>query len=222
MFMGKCIICNGVLNGNRKKFCSTSCSNRYSNIGKYEMYKDKYEFYNTNSYARQVEKYRYRKFKLIELRGNKGCESCGYIKNIGALDLHHIDPKTKMFQLDSKRLANKSWKSILEEFDKCIILCSNCHREHHNPELNYLDRSIFNERPEINIIDKRCIDCNIEIGYKANRCFECSSINSRIFDRPSIEILLEELSNSSYVSVGKKYGVSDNTIRKWIKAKNPS
>ncbi len=33
---------------------------------------------------------------------------------------------------------------------------------------------------------------------------------------------LEELLTNSYVSLGKKYGVSDNTIRKWIKAKNPS
>jgi len=34
-------------------------------------------------------------------------------------------------------------------------------------------------------------------------------------DRPSKDDLLNELLSSSFVAVGKKYGVSDNTIRKW-------
>jgi transposase-like protein len=29
--------------------------------------------------------------------------------------------------------------------------------------------------------------------------------------------LLEEVKRSNYCAVGKKYGVSDNAIRKWIK-----
>jgi len=28
---------------------------------------------------------------------------------------------------------------------------------------------------------------------------------------------MKEIEESNYVQVGKKYGVSDNTIRKWIK-----
>ena len=35
-------------------------------------------------------------------------------------------------------------------------------------------------------------------------------------ERPSKEQLLQEVKESSYLSVGKKYGVSDNSIRKWI------
>ena len=32
-------------------------------------------------------------------------------------------------------LSNKNWQSILKETEKCMLLCSNCHAEEHNPEL---------------------------------------------------------------------------------------
>lgn len=39
----------------------------------------------------------------------------------------------------------------------------------------------------------------------------------RKVERPSIEILLKEVKELGYSAVGRKYGVSDNAIRKWIK-----
>jgi 5-methylcytosine-specific restriction endonuclease McrA len=42
-------------------------------------------------------------------------------------------------------------------------------------------------------------------------------INTRKVERPSLEQLNFDLINLSYVAAGKKYGVSDNAIRKWIK-----
>ncbi len=35
-------------------------------------------------------------------------------------------------------------------------------------------------------------------------------------DRPTLSQLQKDLETQSYVQVGKKYGVSDNCIRKWI------
>lgn len=40
---------------------------------------------------------------------------------------------------------------------------------------------------------------------------------TRRVERPSYERLLEEIAASSYVAVGRKYGVSDNAIRKWVR-----
>jgi hypothetical protein len=40
----------------------------------------------------------------------------------------------------------------------------------------------------------------------------------RVVERPPYEELMEELRNSSYVAVGRKYGVSDNAVRKWVRA----
>jgi hypothetical protein len=136
--MKKCVICETELNGNKQKFCSNKCTQKY----KYQNHKTKL---NTNTYARQVEKSKSRKFKLIELRGNIGCEKCGYIKNISALDFHHKNSNEKSFQLDSRTLGNKSWNQILEEFDKCSILCANCHREEHYPDFLFENRNNYNK-----------------------------------------------------------------------------
>lgn len=50
-------------------------------------------------------------------------------------------------------------------------------------------------------------------------CNECHSMNQRKVQRPDIDVLLTEINESNYSAVGRKYGVSDNTIRKWIKKK---
>lgn len=72
------------------------------------------------------------KSDIVNYKGGK-CQICGYNKSIFALELHHIDPKTK----DAKivRVLSKSRKFNLgkykEELDKCILLCCNCHKEVH-------------------------------------------------------------------------------------------
>jgi HNH endonuclease len=40
----------------------------------------------------------------------------------------------------------------------------------------------------------------------------------RTVERPPYEQLLAELAASSYLAVGRRYGVSDNAIRKWLRA----
>ena len=63
------------------------------------------------------------------------CEACGYNKNASALHFHHTDSTLKLFKLDVRVLSNKRWDVILQETAKCKLLCSNCHAEMHNPEL---------------------------------------------------------------------------------------
>ena len=43
--------------------------------------------------------------------------------------------RRKVYLIDIRTLSNRSMKYILEEISKCDLLCSNCHREYHNPEL---------------------------------------------------------------------------------------
>jgi hypothetical protein len=69
---------------------------------------------------------------IREYKGG-GCSKCGYNKCSAALDFHHIDPATKSFSL-AKSNMSKSLVALKEEADKCIILCANCHREHHHLE----------------------------------------------------------------------------------------
>ena len=65
----------------------------------------------------------------IEYKGGC-CQECGYDKAKTALEFHHLDPKKKDFGISSKG-HTRSWEKIKEELDKCILLCSNCHREIH-------------------------------------------------------------------------------------------
>jgi len=76
-----------------------------------------------------------RKKQLVLFKGGC-CEKCGYDKNLGTLELHHKDPSLKTTKLDTRSIASLSWERILNEAEKCELLCSNCHREHHNPEYN--------------------------------------------------------------------------------------
>lgn len=88
---------------------------------------------NERRYQR-LKTYRQRtKEKAVKYKGGK-CEidGCGYNKCIWALDFHHKDPNEKDFQFS--KYSNHSWDRIKKEIDKCILVCSNCHREIHYNE----------------------------------------------------------------------------------------
>lgn len=49
------------------------------------------------------------------------------------------------------------------------------------------------------------------------RTLKHDRVESRKIEWPTKEVLIELLKNMSYVSIAKKYGVSDNAVRKWAK-----
>lgn len=55
-----------------------------------------------------------------------GCAICGYNRCIAALDFHHVNPQDKKFQITKQRIYKKNF---IDELNKCILLCANCHRE---------------------------------------------------------------------------------------------
>lgn len=59
--------------------------------------------------------------------------------------------------------------------------------------------------------------CGKIMDKDAKLCRECYNKNNRKVERPEISILLEEIKELGYAGTGRKYGVSDNAIRKWIK-----
>lgn len=62
-----------------------------------------------------------------------------------------------------------------------------------------------------------CIDCGIKISKTAVRCLKCHNIELRKIERPLIETLKKDIALLGYTGTGRKYGVTDNAIRKWIK-----
>ena len=69
--------------------------------------------------------------KYDEYMQDKVCQHCGY-DDFRSLVWHHLDPSTKkngVVQLVSKK---HGWDTILQEIDKCLCLCHNCHNILHN------------------------------------------------------------------------------------------
>ena len=61
---------------------------------------------------------------------------------------------------------------------------------------------------------------NKQVKIKKNGDFQKTSISQRKVKRPSYEELRNEIEQFGYSATGRKYGVSDNAIRKWIKFYN--
>jgi hypothetical protein len=177
---------------------------------------------NPNNYEAQQNRAKYRKIVLIDKRGG-ACQKCGYSKNINALEFHHT--RDKSFTLDSRRLSNTSWSKILSEFKKCILLCANCHRETHYPELT-IDTVRENLTEKYNPIPpppipNSCIDCKNDIKSKSDRCVSCSGIKRRKIKYPPIDWMKKMINQYSRTALSRRLGVSDNAIKKHI-SKNES
>ena len=65
-----------------------------------------------------------------------------------------------------------------------------------------------------------CSRCGSPINKQTKHglCLKCYNIAQQKVLRPSAIELKQLLQNYTFVAVGKKYGVSDNAIRKWCKA----
>jgi 5-methylcytosine-specific restriction endonuclease McrA len=64
-----------------------------------------------------------RKLRLIELLGGK-CERCGSTKN---LEFDHLKPKQKKFIIS--KFIDRADVNLLDEVNKCQLLCKACHHE---------------------------------------------------------------------------------------------
>lgn len=73
---------------------------------------------------------------FLSENGYNACSICNYSKCFRALDFHHIDPKTKEFNISSfkscKVFNDANGEILLKEVRKCVLLCANCHRELHD------------------------------------------------------------------------------------------
>lgn len=176
---------------------------------------------NPNSYLKQQERALTRKLELIEAKGGK-CEICGYDKNIAALELHHLDPSQKSFQLDARHLSNTTIEKLLEEANKCILVCANCHREIHNEHLNKSNiTSLLNEMTskhiKLNHKNKTsiCKHCGKEFPYVKGKIYCCDEC--REFDKnyPTYEEVIEKYGEfHNWEKVAQYYGVTRRVIQR--------
>lgn len=70
---------------------------------------------------------------FVNYKKQLSCVTCGY-DHPAALDFHHVERKTTNRKVHNLVKDGHSKNRILEEIDKCVVLCSNCHRVHHHDE----------------------------------------------------------------------------------------
>lgn len=165
------------------------------------------------------------KKEAVRRLGGK-CMKCGDTRHY-VLNFHHLNPNQKE-ENPSRLLANSQWEDFIKETSQCILLCSNCHQEFHYLEAHnnltiedYVDLTNFKGQ-EIVVIEqidnqRYCSECGapITLDSKSGLCINCFHTSRRLVDRPDPITLANEIINSSFCAVGRKYGVSDNAIRKW-------
>ena len=197
-----------------------SCCNKEKSAEEFYSRKDRNgkQYYCKVCYNKyQTERWIARKLKAIEIMGGQ-CSICGYDKNYGALHLHHREPGEKEYGWP--QVCKMAWEKILAEINKCILVCANCHAEIHWPQCTLnreVDVPYMMEKKEPVPTGKCYLEgCDNDV-YNTKYCSrECSYHGARKISRPSRDTLLKDLETMSYVAVGKKYGVSDNSIRKWL------
>lgn len=160
---------------------------------------------------------RKKKLDAIEKFGGK-CQECGYDKCINALEFHHLDDKKEK---PTYIIMRWSWERVKKELEKCILLCANCHREVH-----YKARDIdpTTNRYVFNWLKKVCKNCQKEFETKKDGqvfcCITCKQIYQRRAGRPNKQELEALIQQFSFLELGRKFGVSDNAVRKWCKSEN--
>ena len=113
-----------------------------------------------------------KKIKYINYLGGK-CSNCGNA-NIHILDFHHKLGSNKKY-LISQKIESLSFEEIVEELDKCVLLCRNCHREKHFKTNNVNNKFKELKIEHIKLLDiQKCNNC----GYDAcNDALEFHHIN---------------------------------------------
>ena len=124
---GSCKNCSAIINSKRS-YCDECLSHGFG-IKKSQYTEEQLSELKKNyvvNFRRKV------KAELVTYKGGH-CEKCGYDKCTDALEFHHIDPSQKDFSISGRSLSFERLKS---EVDKCILVCSNCHKEIHFEQRN--------------------------------------------------------------------------------------
>lgn len=115
----------------------------------------------------------------------------------------------------SLHLEHKNGVNNDNRIDNLCFLYPNCHSQ----TKTYAGRNVKREK-----ILNYC-SCGSEIGKYKKECRPCitkkikekNKKNRKVSNRPDISVIRKSVDSIGYVATGRLYGVSDNTIRKWIK-----
>jgi Zn finger protein HypA/HybF involved in hydrogenase expression len=100
----------------------------------------------------------------------------------------------------SLHLEHKNGVNNDHRIENLELLCPNCHSQ----TKTYAGKQLKSDKPKI------------KKEYKKKDPKEYKAKNRKI-ERPPYDKLKKEVGKMGYSAVGRKYGVSDNSIRKWLR-----
>lgn len=154
------------------------------------------------------------------------CGICGYSKCSSALDLHHVIPEEKEFNISSYS-CHVRWELVVLELRKCVCLCANCHREVEvgvtpiPSDIKRFDETfaLWDRKQHKDGYYDKCPTCG---GEKRNYLKYCSrpcaytSMQKINWDEVPLKDFIEK--GIPLTSIAKKIGVSDNAVKKRLEA----
>lgn len=97
------------------------------------------------------------------------------------------------------------------------LLCPNCNSQT-DTFAGRNSRQYTSEKDRQYSKNNMCLDCGRKIINQATRCEECGQKHRRKVARPTKEELQIMIDSMSWCAIGRKYGVSDNAIRRWARS----
>lgn len=111
------------------------------NPEKWKIYEQRWKKLNPDKHREYELTYKSKTLKmwwpLLETHfGEIKCQTCGYNQCFASLEFHHRNPEEKensiSFLLNQRPKNKKIILKVLEEIQKCELLCANCHKEFHS------------------------------------------------------------------------------------------
>ena len=200
------------------KFCNNTCKSKYDEKIIFEKINNN-TFFHNNPETESNWKKKY----LIERYGAK-CMNCGWDKkhsvtNKVPIQLNHIDGNSENNNLDNLELLCPNCHSLTVNFGSLNKGNGRQKRreKRKNINKNYNENHflIKNNNEEIYY----CIECKKELSEntKSGMCSECYKKSTININKPNYEQLCIDINCLGYCGTGRKYNVSDNTIRNWKK-----
>ena len=131
------------------------------------------------------------------------CELCGQTEEWKGKKISLI--------LDHKNGVNND-----NRIDNLQIVCPNCNATLDTHGGKNIGKK-YDYSTDLKDIKKYYCNCGKEKSKDSKICISCYNLLQRKVERPSIDILKIDVEELGYKGTGRKYGVSDNSIRKWIK-----
>lgn len=155
------------------------------------------------------------------LLGKYACSECGissWNSKYIVLQIDHVNGNPYDHRLENLRLLCPNCHSQTETYGNKI---TESVKEMRKQQASVLMSGNLNRKKHTKRVDVFCLDCQVKINHRSLRCLSCAQKQKNTGGRrPSRDQLAADIELMNWSALGRKYGVSDNAVRKWAKHYN--